>query len=268
MKTKVSLSNINKLLGLNLNESQISQFLAKMGHDYKKGIAEIASWRIDVLHEVDLIEDIAIAYGYNNFNPEMPNISTSGEESKESIIKRKISEILIGLEMLEISTYHLIKQDEIQNYAVKDALELLNSKNEYKFLRPNLLIPMMRIIFENKDVEYPQKLFEIGRVFSKNSQKENGIEEKDNLIISISPANATQIKKHVDYIFKMLNIDYSIKEINIPYLIDGRTCSILLNNKQIGYFGEVHPTTLKKQGIQMPVALAEISLEEIYNSVN
>jgi len=267
-KTKVSLSNINKLLGLNLNESQISQFLAKMGHDYKKGIAEIASWRIDVLHEVDLIEDIAIAYGYNNFNPEMPNISTSGEESKESIIKRKISEILIGLEMLEISTYHLIKQDEIQNYAVKDALELLNSKNEYKFLRPNLLIPMMRIIFENKDVEYPQKLFEIGRVFSKNSQKENGIEEKDNLIISISPANATQIKKHVDYIFKMLNIDYSIKEINIPYLIDGRTCSILLNNKQIGYFGEVHPTTLKKQGIQMPVALAEISLEEIYNSVN
>ena len=127
---------------------------------------------------------------------------------------------------------------------------------------------MMRIMSENKDVEYPQKLFEIGRVFNKNSQKENGIEENDNLIISIIPANATEIKKHIDYLFKMLNIQYSIKEITRQHLIDGRTCTILLNNKQIGYFGEVHPNTLRKQGIQMPTAIAEISLEEIYKIIN
>ncbi|MEK6792327.1 MAG: phenylalanine--tRNA ligase subunit beta [Nanoarchaeota archaeon] len=267
-KTKISLKNANKLLGLNINETQMTQLLSKMGHNYKNGVAEIAPWRIDILHEVDLIEDIAIAYGYNNFIPEIPNISTPGEESKESIIKRKISEILIGLEMLELSTYHLIKQEEFENYGLKDALELLDSKSEYKYLRPNLLIPMMRIMSENKDVEYPQKLFEIGRVFNKNSQKENGIEENDNLIISIIPANATEIKKHIDYLFKMLNIQYSIKEITRQHLIDGRTCTILLNNKQIGYFGEVHPNTLRKQGIQMPTAIAEISLEEIYKIIN
>ncbi|MBS3083298.1 phenylalanine--tRNA ligase subunit beta [Candidatus Pacearchaeota archaeon] len=267
-KIKISLQNVNKLLGLNLTENQISQLLAKMGHNYKNGVAEIAPWRIDILHEVDLIEDIAIAYGYNNFSPEIPNISTSGQESKESIIKRKISEILIGLELLEISTYHLIKPEEVENYNTKDALELLDSKSEYKYLRPNLLIPILRISSENKDAEYPQKLFEIGRVFNKNVQKENGIEENDNLILSISPANATEIKKHLDYLFKMLDLEYSIKEITKPHLIDGRTCAILLNNRPIGYFGEVHPNTLRKQGIQMPIALAEISLEEVYKLIN
>ena len=267
-KTKLSLENVNKLLGIELNETQVSNLLERMGHKYKKGIVETPPWRVDVLHEVDLIEDVAIAYGYDKFTPEMPNISTSGEESKQSIIKRKLSEIMIGLGMLEISTYHLVKREEIEKYEIKDGLELLNSKNEYKYLRPNLFIPLLRVMSENKDSEYPQKLFEIGRTFVKNNQKENDIEEKDNLIISISPANATEIKKHLDYLFKMLGLEYSIKEKSIPHLVDGRTCSIFLDNKQIGYFGEVHPNVLASNNIYMPVAIAEISIEEIYEHIN
>ncbi len=267
-KTKISLDNVNKLLGLNINENQMQKLLEKMGHSYKKGIVESQCYRIDILHEVDLIEDIAIAYGYENLVPEVPNISTAGEESKESIVKRKLSEILIGLGLLETSTYHLIKQNEVENYDLKDCLELVDSKNEYKYLRPNLLIPSLRILSENKDSEYPQRIFEIGRVFNKNSSKENGIEEKDHLIISLAPANATEIKKHIDYLFKMLNLDYNIKEIVKPELIEGRTCGIILNNKQIGYFGEVHPNNLKENNLSMPISLAEISLDEIYSMIN
>lgn len=267
-KMKISLENANKLLGISLTESELTKCLQKMGHDYSKGKVEIASWRTDILHEVDLIEDIAIAYGYNNIAPEIPNISTPGEESKESIIKRKISEILIGLSMLEISSYHLIKQEEVELYNLKDLLELENSKTEYKFLRPNLSIPLLRILAENKDAEYPQKVFEIGTVFTENSGKETGIDEKDHLIIGITPANATECKQHIDYLFKSLNLKYSIKESVHENLIDGRTADIILNNKIIGHFGEVHPLTLKKVGIKMPLAIAEISLEEIFKSIN
>jgi len=263
-KTKISIDNVNKLLGLKITELQMSQLLEKMGHNYKKGTVETPSWRVDILHEVDLIEDIAIAYGYDNLIPEVPNISTVGEESRQSIVKRKLSEILIGLGMIEISTYHLIKQNESENSGIKEILELIDSKNEYKYLRPNLMISMLRILSENKDAEYPQKIFEIGKVFKKNTHKENGIEEEDNLILGISPANATEIKKHLDYLFKMLEIDYTINEIKIPELIEGRTCSIIVNHKPIGYFGEVHPKTLKDIGINMPLAITEISLEEIY----
>ena len=129
-------------------------------------------------------------------------------------------------------------------------------------------MPLLRILAENKDAEYPQKLFEIGAVFSKSSGKETGIEEKDNLIIGITPANATECKQHIDYIFKSLNIEYKISEASHAGLIEGRTASIIVNNKIIGHFGEVHPITLKEAGIKMPLAIAEISLEEVYKTIN
>jgi len=69
----------------------------------KKKEVYVPAWRVDVLHELDIIEDIAIAYGYENFKPEIPEISTIGEEDKKEVLKRKISEILIGLNLIEIS---------------------------------------------------------------------------------------------------------------------------------------------------------------------
>ena len=267
-KMKISLNSVNKLLGLSLNENQISQMLNRMGHNYRSGNVEIPPWRTDILHEVDLIEDIAIAYGYNNFITEIPNISTSGEESKESIFKRKISETLVGLGMLEISSYHLIKEEEKELCTQKEIIELEDSKTEYKVLRPNLFIPMLRTLAENKDAEYPQKIFEIGRVFAINNQKETGISEKDNLIIGLSPSNFTECKQYIDYLFNSLQITYSIKELSQTNFIDGRTGAIILNNKTIGYIGEVHPNCLKKVGIKMPLSIAEISLEEIYKLIN
>ncbi len=75
-KMKISLENVNKILGLNLKDKEIEKLVTMMGHNYKKGVVEIPSWRTDILHEIDLIEDIAIAYGYDKFTPEIPNIAT------------------------------------------------------------------------------------------------------------------------------------------------------------------------------------------------
>lgn len=258
-KISVSLENTNKLLGLELKESDLQKLLPKMGCNYSKGKAEIPAYRTDILHEVDIIEDIAIAYGYDNFKPEIPQVATTGEESQESKIKTKLSEILIGLNLLEISTYHLIKQTND-----KDPIEVENSKTEYKFLRPSLLQPTLKTLTENKDNEYPQNLFEIGTVFSKNLDEETGVKEIENLIISLSPGNFTKTKQILDYLTSSLNITYKLEESTHPNLIPGRTASIKIKEKQIGYLGELHPNTLKKWGIKLPCAVMEISLEEIF----
>ncbi len=262
----LSIKNTNSLLGLNLNETDISSLLEKMGYSYKSGNVQIPAWRTDILHEVDIIEDIAIAYGYDSLEPEIPNISTAGEESKESKIKSKLSEILIGLGLIEISSYHLIKQEEVQKNMEK-AIELEDSKTDYKFLRPNLLIPVLRILSENKDNEYPQKIFEIGTVFSPDleNQAETSILEKENLIIALTPSNFTEIKQVLDYLAKILNLSYTFKETIKKELIEGRTAQIIVNDKPIGYIGELHPKTLKERNIKMPVSVLEISLEEIFN---
>lgn len=266
-KMKISLENANKLLGLKLTEKDLSRLLPRMGHDYKAGAVLIPPWRTDILHEVDIIEDIAIAYGYDNFKPEIPNISTISGESKESIIKNKIAEILIGLQFNEIFSYHLIKAEEAKLMKLQKPIELENSKTEYKILRPNLLIPALRILSENVDTEYPQKIFELGTIFRENEKAETGIEENDNLILAMTPANFTDAKQHLDYLFGMINIDYKIKEAGHDLLIEGRTGEIIFDNKTIGYIGEVHPIMLNKWGLKMPLAIMEISLNEIYEKL-
>jgi len=260
-KIKIDLNNTNKLLGLELKESDLQKLLPKMGYSYTKSKVEIPAWRTDILHEVDIIEDIAIAYGYNNIEPEIPQVATVGEESQTSKIKTKLSEILIGLNLLEISTYHLIKPTETNE---KNLIEIENSKTEYKLLRQSLLEPTLRTLTENKDNEYPQNLFEIGTVFSKNLESETGIKETENLIISLTPGNVTKIKQSLDNLTQTLNINYKIEESIHPNLIEGRTAEIIINDKPAGYLGELHPNTLKKWGIKMPCAVAEISLEEIF----
>lgn len=270
-KLSISLENANNLLGLELKEKDLEKLLPKMGYDYNKGKVSVPAWRCDVLHEVDIIEDIAIAYGYENLAPEIPKVATIGEESREGKIKSKISEVLVGLGLLETSSYHLIKAEEAERTKLdeNEKIELENSKTEYKLLRPNLLIPALRIFTENKDNEYPQRIFEIGTVFEKDksNKTETGIKESENLIIASSPGNFTELKQTLDYLAKMLEIRYQLKEIKKNHLIEGRTGAIILNNHQIGYIGEVHPETLQSWNIKMPLSVIEISLEEIFNSL-
>ncbi len=268
-KMKISLENTNSYLGLNLKEKDLVNLLEKMGYNYANGKVEIPPWRLDFLHEVDIIEDIAIAYGYDNLIPEIPNVFTPAEESKSGRIKRKISEILLGLGFTETSSYHLIKVEEKDKIKSDNLIELKDSKTEYKYLRPNLLIPALRNVKENKDADYPQKLFEIGKVFTKEKTiSEAGVNEKENLVIYKVPSGFTEIKQISDYLAKVLDLNISIKESIHPYLIEGRSALVILNNKTIGYMGEVHPKTLQEWNIKMPLSVLEISLEEIYNHFN
>lgn len=260
-KMKISLDNTNKLLGLKLKERDLEKLLPRMGYDYKNGKVSVPPWRVDILHEVDVIEDIAIAYGYENLVPEMPKISTIGEESVENKLKTKISEILIGLGMLEISTYYLITSEEARFIPENERIELENAKTEYKTLRYDLISPAIRILSQNKDNRYPQKLFEMGVVFKKDKKQETGIAESLHLSIVLTPSNFTEAKQVLNYLFSSLSVPFSIKETSKKGCIEGRTAAIFINNQEIGYFGEIHPETLCAKNLKMPCSVLEISLD-------
>jgi phenylalanyl-tRNA synthetase beta chain len=269
----ISKENINKLLGTMLTEKQIKNFLEMMGHKYEKGKVKTPAWRNDILHEVDLIEDIAIAHGYENFIPELPSISTIGEENKKEILKRKISQILSGLGFLEVSNYHLTKkQDQFDKMDIlekekKHFLETIESKTEYNILRKDLSHYIMKIFSENNDSEYPQKIFETGRVFYINEKDE--IQEEEKISGGVAPGNFTELKQTLNYLAKILDIKIEYKEPELKeipkHFIEGRTAKIIINSKTQGFIGEIHPKILKKWKIKMPISLFEISLEEINN---
>lgn len=268
-KVKISLENTNKILGLDLKEKDLMKLLQKMGYDYKSGHAYVPSYRTDILHEIDVIEDIAIAYGYENLIPSIPEVATIGEESKRSKFALKISKILSGLGLTEISTYHLIKAEEAEVVTKESRIELENSKTDYKFLRPNLLLPGLRIFAENKDNEYPQAVFEIGTVFSHSKEnKETQIKEELNLLIAKTPGNFTELKQTLDYLTRMLNLEYQLKEAKLNWLIDGRSGNIIINNSIIGNIGEVSPEILKNNNIRYAVSAIEINLDALIKLIN
>lgn len=262
-QAKVSLENINKTLGLKIKEKELEKLFPKMGYEFKKNKVLVPAWRTDILHEVDLIEDVAIAYGYENIIPELPAIATIGEEDSASIRERKIAEILAGLGMTEISTYHLIKQKEISSIKEEERIELENSKTEYKYARPNLLIPAIRIFSENKDNEYPQEIFEIGKIFKKDS-KAFDISEEKHLLVACSPGNITKMKQILDYLFHTIGKEFSISEFSNDFCIEGRTAEIFYENKSIGFMGEIHPKVLIENSLKMPLAVIEINLDKLF----
>jgi phenylalanyl-tRNA synthetase beta chain len=264
-KIKINQKNVNELLGINLKEKDVKNLTEKMGHNYNKNYIETPAWRTDILHEVDLIEDIAIAYGYENFIPEIPKISTVGEENKREIIKRKIGEILSGMNIIEVSNYHLTtKREQFKNMITPEEkiIEVENSKTDFTILRKDLTHYLMKVLSENVDSEYPQKIFEIGKVFTPD--------ETENLALAIAPSNFTEIRQILEYLFKMININVKIEEPEkVPnYFIDGRTAEIKLEDKTIGFIGEIHPKILRNWKIKMPVSLFEINLEKVFEKLN
>ncbi len=262
-KMNLSLLNLNKLLGLELKEDNVKKCLERMGYEYSKGIVKVPSYRADVLHEVDLIEDIAIAYGYDKFIPEIPKISTIGRTDFKETFKMKISDIFIGLGMIETMSYHLVNKDIIKNTEqnFKSFIEVKDSKTEYKFLRKDLTSCLLNILSKNLDVEYPQEIFQLGRVF-------DGFIEKEKLAVALISGNFTRLKQIIEYFSKMLDINLEIKNPkSFPsYFIDGRVAEIFFNNKPIGFLGEIHPKILNNFRLKMPVALFEISIDDILNN--
>ncbi len=276
-KMKISVENVNRLLGLKLKQAEIKKLLERMGYDVKGMHVLVPAWRIDVLHEVDLIEDIAIAYGYNSFKPELPEIASIGKESAVEVMKRKIAEMLVGLNMLELSTFHLVTKEDLKKIKKKPEIEVEASKTEYSILRPNLLCNILKVLGNNVDASYPQRVFEIGKVFSLSKESETNVEEREHLVIALCPSDFTEVKQVLEYIARMIGFEFEISEItkkedceswfSEECFIEGRVAKIVLTNmpnKPIGIIGEIHPSILKDWHIKMPVSLFELDIEFLF----
>jgi len=269
-KMEFSIDYINKNLGLELSEKEVKDLLAKMGIEVVNGKVLIPPYRTDIIHEIDLVEEVAIAYGYDNFKPEIPEISTVGEEDKIGILKRKISEVLIGLDLIEVSSYHLsTKEKQFKKIGVKSfkdkIIEVLDSKTENNILRTSLFASSIQILSENSDASYPQKIFELGKVFFEDDKTESGIGEEEKLCISLcyKEANFTELKQILDNMMRMFDLEYEIKEVEREGFIDGRTGEILIDGKSVGIIGEVSPSVLRNNRIKMPASSLEINIDNL-----
>lgn len=260
-KIPIDKEYINQRTGLNKKLEEIKKLLKKMGYGIEENKALIPPWRADIMHKIDLAEDVAISHGYDNIQGENPNISTIGKETTNQKIKEQIRNILTNTEYQEVKNFHLISEEKINKTGLKteNSTQLLNALGENNYLRPSLIPNILEVFNKNKHQKHPQKIFEIGTIFNKEG------EEKQKITIGKcgNQTDYTTIKQIINLIQKLLDINTEIEETNTSWSINGRTAKIKHNNNTIGVFGEVHPKILDNWEIKTPVVISELSLEEI-----
>jgi phenylalanyl-tRNA synthetase beta chain len=268
----IDLDYINQRLGLSLKEADLKKLLARMGFGYEKKKVLIPSYRADILHQIDFAEDIAIAYGYENFDGILPTCGTVGQEQQFEIIKAKIADALVGLGMIETHTNNLTNKDnQVRKMCADlDVIELANSiSEEYNILRAWVLPSLMEILQSNKHNEYPQNIFGYGTVFKHSSSTDTGILEDERLSVLLCSENAdyTKARQTLDYLFRCLDIKYHVEDTEHPSFIPGRVARVSALGRKLAYIGELKPEVLENWGIELPVAGFELNISELAEAI-
>jgi len=265
---------VNKVLGFDLKTKEIVDLLQKARFGVGKVLedslmVEIPCYRMDVMHPVDIAEDIAIAYGYNNIKPRWPQLPTVGSASSQKHFNDLIREIMIGLGFQEILTFTMSNPETLfnkMNLKAEKVVEISNPKMlTFTCLRNWLLPSLMEFLSHNTHVGYPQKVFEAGWATIFDKKEENRTKDIQKLAGAIIHANAnfTEVKAILDAVFLNLGLKYDIKESKHKSFIEGRIGKIVVKNKEIGVVGEIHPKVLEPWKLEHPVSAFEIDLEEI-----
>ncbi len=267
-KLEVEVDYVNKKLGLDLDESELQGLVERMGFGYDKGEIVIPAYRSDVLHPVDLVEDIAIAYGFDEFTAEIPNVATIGDESKEGVVLDKVRDVLVGHGLIEVKNYSLSNervQNEMMNMDM-GLVELANSlSEEYNVMRVWMIPCLLKNLSENKHYEYPQNIFEVGPVFKKGNESETGVEEADRVAVALcgEDADYTKAKQVLENVFESLGVEAEYEETEHPSFVPGRASRVYVNGKGVVYMGEVHPEVLENFDLEMPVSTFELNISDL-----
>lgn len=267
-KHKINTDDIVKLLGLDLKDSDIKKLLEMARFNFKNNVVEIPCFRNDIMHSVDMIEDIGIMYGFDNISALPLTIYSIGStfDLQDSIDKCR--DLVIGLGYQEVLSPILTsKETLVDRMNLKHALDLVEVRNPmsagFSVLRSWILPSLMDVLMRNKHVDFPQKVFEQGLV----SIKSNDIVRDEEHVAGVAShmgVSFTTAKQSVDFILRICGVEAEYEDFDHNSFIVGRAAKVLIKNKDIGFVGELHPFVLNAWGLDMPVAGFELNLSELF----
>jgi phenylalanyl-tRNA synthetase beta chain len=273
---QLSVEETNRLLGLQLSAQKIIELLQVAGLAVEKADAESVSvlvpcYRVDVMHQVDLIEDVAIAYGYNNIEPLWRELATTGAANPQQHYVDNARELMIGLGFQEVLNTTLSNQETLfskMNMPPSNIVEVSDPKVVTMTCIRNWLLPcLLEFLSVNVSVEFPQKIFELGKVTLLDETKETKTRDEDYLAAAVSHPNAnfTEIKSIMDSFMTNFGLKWQIKETAHPSFIEGRVGTLFVSGVDVGVLGEIHPAVLGKWKLENPVAAFEVNFQSVLN---
>ncbi len=264
------------LVGVQLKDKEVSELLDRTGYatavDRNKIKVWVPPYRSDILHPVDVIEDIAIAYGLNNLQATLPEVATIGKSNPIENFSNKVRQLMVGFGFQEIIRpvlTNLEEQFDKMNVPREEVVEIENPvSKEYICLRSWLLPSLMKVLSANKHVEYPQDIFEVGDVVWSDKDEEtlSKTVRKASGAMCGGRASFAEIKSVVDSLLRNLNKTYILEQCTHGGYTPGRGAHVLIDKKIAGSFGETNPTVLENWKIEMPTASFELNLEVLFSA--
>jgi len=268
-KISVDSSLINQTLGLDLTTSKIITSLKKSRLSAiskgKKIVCTIPAYRFDIFGPMDLVEEVALGYGIQNFEPTMSPSQTIGQTNPVSLQLKSLNQTMIGLGFLEALNSSLSSKRvlyDMTNRDSKNIISVLDSKSqEHTILRDSILPGLIENLSRNIHESYPQKMFETGSVFN----FDNPISEKINLAVisAHKDANFTEIKSVLQTLLKIgFGIQIQTKTVTNSSFKIGHCADITFNGNIVGVIGEIDSKIIDNYKIRVPVVGFEISLSD------
>ena len=266
-KFKVTLAAVKKLAGLDLSVPEMADNLEKMGFSASAEgdsvVAVAPAYRNDIMAECDLVEDIAIAYGYQNIQGRQPPFSTIGAKNPVEAFADRLRELTIGLGFQDCVTFTLTNEATHYSRLLLEPTARVEIGNplttETTMVRSTLLPSMLSVLEANKDQKYPQKLSEVGDVVVIDPKSAAGCTTRKRLcaVVAGKGAGLSEIKSSLEALLKELSFSYALSPSASPFYIPTRAADVE-GPKVHGHFGELHPQVLENFNLTMPVACFEL----------
>jgi phenylalanyl-tRNA synthetase beta chain len=276
VEMKLKNSYVVETLGIDLTPEETKMYLERMGLGAEAGetlTVWVPSYRTDIMHEYDLIEDVAVAYGYDNVVPNIPPIASMAGESPLEVFSRGLRNFLVGFGFLEVVTFMMSNREKLfhrMHLSEEPIAETANPKMEaYNVLRNRLLPSLMEVLSTNKHHPYPQNLYEVDDVILLDPTTETGARTSRRLAIVLchAKANFSEIKAVVDSILGSLEQEYDIKVGGWDCFIEGRRFVVKAGGEYVCWAGEMRPEVLESWELEMPVAGLEMDIDALFELV-
>ncbi len=287
---RVDMSFIAKTLGVELEVSHVRRLLDDMGHRRVKGVGrgrrsiEVLPqpFRDDLLHPVDIVEDVAISRGYGTFEPIMPEKFTVGKSSYIEELNRRVRDLMIGAGFQESlspvlsSRDALVRKMRLEGSVEGELVEIDNVMSElYSILRNSLLPSLLNVEAVSSKTPYPHRVFEVGEIAKVVSEEVRDTMTAVNLAACLSHPRSSfsELHSYLDALLYYLDVGYSLEPTSGPTYLEGRAGKIVIADRgsarsagapaAVGVIGEIHPEVLERWGIAMPTSAMEISLSAL-----
>lgn len=260
-------SYVDGWLGTSLGPEEMARCLMLMGHGAAAGEGRVRvmvpAYRADILHPVDLAEDVAVGHGFERFGRSLPARFTQGRADGVADFSSKIRPVLMGLGYTEVATLTL--SSRVEQYDAlglerdPSAARILNPVTEdHEVLRSSLLPSLLGILRKNKHRELPQRIFEAGEVVrgTRNRALLAGI-------TAHTKASFTEVKSDVQSLMQALGLPCEVAAAEHNAFVRGRCAQVMSAGHPVGTMGELSPSALVAFGLGYPAAAFELDAEEL-----